>query len=498
MRALRNQSGVAMVTVLLVGASLTAVASVATFATVREFNAARDDRRGTAALAYAEAGIDRFIQHLKSGLITYNTLNSAGCGGRPPLAIPPGEIGEGGRYTASLTVFDPYATTPANRFPPAACLNRPTSPHPGQDTDPSSAGVQGSDKTYFVITATGQHPAASRVVRQVVAVSPVGLPIGLYANSMDPQAHITYTGVSAVAESYVRDRKFMTFLGNDSYYKVGDFFSEVGVTGRDLSASVPAAVHAGTQILIQSSRDPEFTGGTTGTKNCTANGTNPLQSLWDSDGSAGSGAITSGCGTTPSVFPNSSKFTATQLARLSNPNLSPQDRETLKDAARSYGLYCSINTLFVYTCTQQGQPIGALWQAAIQGIQLSGTFNYVAYFEFLGGPTALNNVNWPQGAAGSVWPCHDNPDLTHSIVAVVENGGISANGAGGSQVNGAFFVDGDFESTGAFTFNGTIVAGGEQRHQSSSSRYTLDACWVKNMPGPFLTVEQGHWSELDR
>lgn len=497
LRGLKTEAGVAMITVLLVGATLTAVASVATFATVREFNAARDDRRGTAALAYAEAGIDRFVQYLKSGLITYNTLNSAGCGGRPPLAIPQGVLGEGGSYTASLTVYDPYAANPADRFPPTACNNRPTSPHPGQDTDPNTAGVQGGDQTFFVITSTGRHPAAARVVRQVVAVSPVGLPIGLYANSMDPQANITYTGVSAVVESTVRDRKFMTFVGDDSYYKVNDLFSEVGVTGKDPAAPVPAAVHAGSQILMSASRDPEF-GGANGTKNCTANGTGNFQSLWDSDGSTGSGPITSGCGTNLGVYPNSSRFTATQLARFANPTLSPQDRQVLKDAARTYGLYCSISTLLIYDCVRQGTPIGANWTGAIEAIQTAGTFNFVTYFEFTGGTAALNNVHWPPGAAGSVWGCNDNPDLTRSVVAVVENGGIKVDGAGGLRINGALLVDGDFESTGEFTFNGTIVAGGEQRHQSSSSNYSLDPCWVKNMPGPFLSVEQGHWSEVDR
>lgn len=490
-----DECGVAMVTVLLIGASLTAVTSVATFATMREFNAARDDRRGTAALANAEAGIDRFVQYLKSGLINFNTLNSAGCGGRDPLAVPIGDLGDGGSYTASLTVYDPYAVNPLDRFPPAACANRPVSPHPGQDTDPNTPGIQGGDQTFFVITATGQRPLATRVVRQVIAVSPVGLPIGLYANSMDPQANITYTGVSAVVESTVRDRKFMTFVGDDNYYKVSDFFSEVGVTGKALDAPVPAAVHAGGQILMQPSRDPEFTGGATGTKNCTANGNS--QSLWDSDGSSGSGPITSGCAPNPSVFPNSSRFTATQLARFANPNLSPQDRQVLKDAARAYGLYCSISA-GAYSCVQQGTPIGSNWEPAIQGIQNSGTLNFVAYFEFETGNATVNDVDWPPQQAGTVWPCHDNPDLTRSIVAVVENGGITARGAGGSQVNGAFIVDGDFEATGGFEFNGTIVAGGEQRHQSSSSSYSLSPCWVKNMPGPFLSVEQGHWSEVDR
>ena len=47
MRGMRNQSGVAMVTVLLVAMVMTVVASAAAFSTINELKAGQDDRQGS-------------------------------------------------------------------------------------------------------------------------------------------------------------------------------------------------------------------------------------------------------------------------------------------------------------------------------------------------------------------------------------------------------------------------------------------------------------------
>ena len=149
----RNERGVAMVTVILVGAAMTAVVSVAAFAGVQEFRTVTDDKKASAALSYAESGVDRFLQYMRLGSVSWNRLWTAGCE-KPALPIPEGVVGSGS-FDANLTVFNPYAATAADRFPPAACSARPTTPH---------------DTGYFAISATGQHPSAKRIVQQVVAV----------------------------------------------------------------------------------------------------------------------------------------------------------------------------------------------------------------------------------------------------------------------------------------------------------------------------------------
>jgi hypothetical protein len=477
MTRLADERGVAMLTVLFVGAALTAVTTVAAFATIREFQASQDDRKAAGALSYAEAGVDRLISYLKSGRVTYGTLNAAGCAS-PPLGLPTGTVGSGS-FTAQLTVYDPFAANPADRYPPAACANRPTSPHPGQ----------GGDNTYFVITSTGQHPAAKRVVRQVVSLKPVGLPMGLYAHAFDLKAHPSFPSVSMISETTITDRGKDQFSGTDPYYKIGDFFPSV--TGRALTDPVPAGAHALTGIYLKKSSNPEFPP----TKNCSANN-GDSQSLWDSDGSAGSGAITSGCAGQVG-YPSTSKFTAAQLAAIGSPTLSDQDYQAIKEAAQTYGVYCSFpgyGGSGASLCTREGVDVGASWSQAVQDLLASGVNNIAAYFEFRSGTPSQNNLDW----SGSVWGCNDNPALSRSIAAIVRNGGVNEGGAGGNMVNGAFILDGDFNATGNFTFNGTIVSKGTVSFGSSSENIGMDACWVKNTPGAFFKVVPGQWSEVDR
>ncbi len=203
--SLGRESGVAMVTVLFIGAVMTAVSSAAAFSTIQEFRQGRDDRKASEALAYAEAGVDRFIRYIgKGGALTYNDLNRAGCGD-PPLTIPPGKVGNG-QFTASLTVYNPFASNPVDRFPPAACAGRPTTPHPGQ----------GGDLTYFVITSRGTPPDAVRVIRQIISVEPIGIPVGLFANNFILKAHRAYNNVSMVARGIITERINDSFKGNES------------------------------------------------------------------------------------------------------------------------------------------------------------------------------------------------------------------------------------------------------------------------------------------
>ena len=152
-------------------------------------------------------------------------------------------------------------------------------------------------------------------MQQVIAIKPIGLPIGLYASAFDLKASPTINNVSMISETTITDREKYRFNGKDSYYKMSDFFS--AVTGRSLTEAIPAAAHAISGILLKKSGNPEFPP----TKNCTANNGNS-QSLWDSDGSAGSGAITSGC-TGQVGYPNSSKFTHRSACRRSDARPSP-------------------------------------------------------------------------------------------------------------------------------------------------------------------------------
>lgn len=486
-----SERGVAMVTVLFIGAVMTAVTSVAAFSTIQEFRQGRDDRKASEALAYAEAGVDRFIKFIKtSGSINYNDLNSAGCGVNPPLSIPSGKIGNG-LFTASLTVYNPFASNPVDRFPPAACNNRPVTPHPGQ----------GGDLTYFVITSRGTHPDAARVIRQIISVEPIGLPVGLYARNFILKAHPAYNNVSMIAAGIITDRINDSFKGNDSYNLVSDLYPE-GVVGRNLSDPAPAAAHAGEQILLKLSSTPEFTGSTLnpgGYKNCLADRT-PGRSIWDTQGFCcpnGAGPITSGCpssSTDPTApgYPKSSVFNYVQPP--------PPPHEDYLEGARSSGIFCSfpgVGGSGATTCTSRGVPFTYSensFVTAMTQLQLAGVRNFIVYVEYRSGTATQNNFSWD----GSVWGCNPDRLLNRSVVVDIRNGGFSDIGAGGDKINGAIFAEGDFNTTGRMTFNGSIHIGGTASFGGSSELVTLDPCWVKNFPTTFLKVLPGHWSEVDR
>lgn len=489
----QDQTGVALVTVLFVAAALTVISSTAAFVTISELRAGNNDRRALAALSYAEAGIDRFVSFIKSGQVTYKDLNVAGCS-KPPLALPTGQV-QVGTYSASLTVYDPNPPSgnPADRFPIApnggACATRPTNPNlPGQ-----------ADQSFFVITSVGKHPAATRTVRQVIALELIDLPVGVYARSVNMQSskHPFYT-VSMMSETEITHRRSISFVGNDPFYRVEDFFT--GATGRAMTAAVPAAAHAAVQNYLFQSRDPEFE---FVTKQCAGNGNDsgaiPSQSLWDSDGSAGSGPISSGCPgwAAGAEWPAESKFTAAQLQDLAPAKLSEQDHQTLRDAAQRYGVYCSlpgVGGTGLSTCYKQGVvQSGTDIVAYVETTSLS-TNNFITYIDFRSGTALENNMT----ARFTVWGCNDNPDLSKSVVTVVRNGGVDWGGAGGNKVNGALIIDGDFAATGSFEFNGSIVAGGTLNIRSSSQKFGINECWVQNMPAAFFRSTPVQWAEVDR
>ncbi len=507
-KTLRSDRGVAMITVLLIGAALTSVASVATFATIREFGASDDDRRSAQALAAAEAGIDRFLVYLKSGKVTYGLLNQAGCGDDPPLALPQGEIGAG-TYNASITVYDNNGIGTA-QFPPAACLTRPTRPVLGQD---------GVGNTYFVITSQGSFAGATKILRQVVSLQPIGLPVGIYAKSITVlSGQHDFLTVSMISETTITNRLNLGFEGLDPWYVMRNVFPDpanpllANVTGADATDPVPAAAHAAGTIFLKNAKDPEFVPPVT--KHCAANLDIPAQSIWDSDGSGGSGAITSGCSAWPGyppvgggagVYPKTSKFTADQLATFASPRLSDEDYQMLKDAAQAYGVYCSFpgdGGSGDATCTRAGTvvPVGeADYFTQVKELADAGNKNILGYVDFRAGDPEDNNVpNSVNLGNDTVYGCNDDPDLSKSLVTVVRRGGVDYGGSGNDSINGAFILDGDWKSQGDFTFNGSLIAQGNIHFQSSTQDYSLDSCWVKNTPGPFFRVATQAWSEIDR
>jgi hypothetical protein len=485
-RRLRDQSGVTMITVLFVGAALTALTSTAMFVTIQEFRAGTDDKKAAEALAYAEAGIDKVLLELRRDVWHFGELRRAGCPEQPKELFVQDNIGAAGKYRATLSVWDPNAATPAARLAPAACNVAPHNSSEPRTTQPR----------LLAITSTGEHPTARRVVRQIIEMKPLGLPIGIYADRIDANGNGGMVSISMLSPTDIVGREKMAFAGLDPYYTKDDFY------GNGDKSKIPAAAHAGGQI---------YGGSGTGTKehppspNCNANrttGTNPGaqgQSLWDGsnwttgpdangNGYPDESEITSGCpGQTG--FPPTSSFNAAAQQRVSpTPKLTEQDYLTLKGAAKSSGLYCLNGT----NCLREGASItlGNNVRNSDLGALVNKT-NFVVYFEYTSGDPFTNKVNWN----ATIGPCSDDPNVHRSVVLIVRNGSMEMQS--NSRITGfALVPEGAFDSAGNYVSEASIIA--KEFRLRGQADLRLSDCWVRNMPIPFVDVIPRGWSEVDR
>jgi hypothetical protein len=483
-----SQRGVAMVTVIFVGAALLVVSSTAAFIAVREFRAGSDDRKATGSLAYAEAGVDRMIHYIRnSGAVTFGALRQSGCS-NPPISIPATNIANG-TFSVTAWVYEPDGATPVDKLATQHPRNNGTSTFACSNVPATPRATM-----HLALESTGESPTAKRVVQQVVEIEALGLPVGVSADSIEASGTPQTIGISMISDQKIIGREKIRFTGTDPYYTLGDFWPDGPFpTGIAPSTPIPSAAHAVQGIYEKSNgTDWEFRNGTT---NCDANGTGG-QSLWDSDGVGNvtpqHGPITIGC-SGQAGYPPHSYFSAADRARIAPDSLDEADHRALKQAAQAYGIYCRIPTSGTATCSKQGvsYPSRSVWQDGdVESLFAAGTLNFVAYFEFIGGSPLSNRVKWK----ADVWGCSDNPAVNRSAVIVVRNGGMDLEN--GADVNGALLLDGEFKYAGSVFFNGTIVA--EKFDISGGSTFSLDPCWVRNMPGPFLSVTPTHWSELDR
>lgn len=526
MRRLRAQRGVAMITVLLVGAGLTAVSSVAAYSAINELRSANADGRSSKALAYAEAGVDRFITHIRGGTYTFNQMNRAGCTVAgityPPLTIPTGLVGDEGAYTAEMTVYNPGALTPENRFarnpavPGDACTPfYPTGVNggarPTKIIDWPEEGTPPSPTAYFQITATGYvgsvaNFSARRVVRQVIRIQPKGLPIGIYGQNLLVGGSARLITISAFSETDVQGRNGVDFEGIDPYYTYEDVFPG-GVVCPDLSVCgptkhVPAAVHAAGTLVFTNNAIEFSTGVPNGgvpPTNCRANKSNSsTQSLWDSDGSSAAGTLTAGC-TGQIGRPVHNRFTTADLTRLIT-KVTEDDYEAMKSNAKANGIYCSLpgfGGTGLAQCQVRGISTGSDFQNGPETLRAAGVKNYIAYFEYRSG-TAAQNSGGTRGVPwnDSVGPCSNDPAVHESVTIVIRKGGISVNG--GSTNNGAIIMDGSFENANGTGFwNGPVISN-SRIDATGNFDFTLNSCWIDNMGGAFIKVTPTQWFEVDR
>lgn len=468
-----REAGVAMVTVIFVGAALTVVGTSASVMALRGLKSSTDAKAGSQAVAHAEAGLERFLNELKRGGFGIADIMEAGCQ-KPPVTLPQGVIGSG-TYSAELTVYDPNQP-PTSQVPasPWSAANDAVAPCTGR---PNSARTP----QLYAISSTGSAGTGRRVVRGVVTITGAGLPGGVFVSKLDANGNPDFQNISLFVKGDVSGREKLSFTGNDLIYLLGDVYP-----GQSMATYVPAAVHATGAIYLKGDNKGQEH---PPNPNCVANPRGTAgQSLWD--GSVTGGTVTGGCAG-QTGFPPTSKFTLTDFTRLGGaPNLPQLDEPTylsLKSSAQSSGIYCSIPTSGTAACTKAG----ATWTmpATVVDADLAGLPpNFVAYFEFAPNSNPLaRDVKWN----ATVGPCESGK----SGIVVVRNGGLTFRGTG-SLTGNVVAPEGIVDAAGGYTITGGVIS--KEMRLRGTATMKMTPCWTENSPAAAISVTGGRWSELDR
>ncbi|HYP22736.1 MAG TPA: hypothetical protein VEV43_04110 [Actinomycetota bacterium] len=494
---LRCQRGVAMITVLFIGATLTVLTTTAAFVSVRGLRATAADARSARAMAAAEAGLERFMLDIKRGAIPIATMKTAGCD-TPPIALAPGTLGPG-TYNVQLTIYEP---TQAKKVPdsPWTAANKNVSPC----TPRSSPNL-------YAVTATGTQSSGTRVVRQVIRAIPgkSKFPLGIYADKIDANGNPDLNNISVFTRGDIIGRAKMSLSGIDENYTMRDVYSQSAFGGFSWSgglnwdSNIPAAVHATGEIYLKgtNARGREHPPSPNCTANDTRNGGYVLQSEWDGSacsGCANNAALTSDTCGGLAGYPPTARFTQADLDRIAQVrNFTEVEYEALKSTAQSSGIYCNFAST-VNQCWKNGVA-GAVdlnWQ---NGDLPAGTGStLVAYFDFPSSVnTAGNTITW-----GATWKaisgvmCNAlNPADNRMLVAVVRNGNFHF--TGNAQVTGAVLVpEGDFDSTGGPILHGSVTS--RTFRVRGNATFESSSCFAAGLPttSSELTIEG--WSEIDR
>ena len=469
-----------MVTVLFVGMALTVVVSGAAFISVREIQAGRDDQRGGRAMAYAEAGIDRAYQFLRSPLgWKYKTLSGCPFSGTTPTSATlqsfSGSLDTGvnqGTFTANVVPYDP---TNAYCSGTIGTIDTETGP-------PLDVPYQ------MIVTSVGTYGTSSKTIRQVVELGVEDFPLGMSAQTLDANGNATIRNLTVITTSTVSGRRAIDMEGTDFFYTKGDFYPTL--TGATAAQMMPASIHSVSRVYGQGGRSihpPNL--------NCSADKDpgDGRGSGWD--GSAAGGTITSGTCTDANPPPPTSRFTQADYNRVAaTPRLSSDDHTFFRSVAQASGIYCNIPTSGATTCTRLGSTDNGIGT----NVSTSDVTNapsacptspcaFVAYFEFQGGNPTTNRVDW-NAAVPSI--CSQG-----LVVLIIKNG--STRFGGNARFSGAVFAeDGRFDTAGGPVIEGTVTA--KEVQMRGSPIYSMSQCWLNNLPGPFVTVTALRWSEVDR
>jgi len=482
-RDVRDDSGVGVITVLLVMAVMSALVITATALTVNNIGNSSRDRQALAAIATSEAGVAQAIQYLRGG-----NLSALSCIEPAPGALPgpdcqgatqswtsatnPRQVrvdgGAGGCVASSdcfkvwIGTVQPFVPNCAARHasPPTPCYGRYRI---------HSTGVSGNG------------PGARRVAVDVQA-APNNFPLGVFSE----QGFSGNGNVGLHSES-IFTGGCMVNRQDDSHPGSGVQFQYDSANNRpviDLFYDQPAAAHAVGNVSSNNTSCMSSSGGNGPIHRAAA-----CNSTFKYDQDGGGAALTGGDGcyggytrSDGSRYPTSSKFTAQDLQNVGyRPRgLTDAQYDALKAQAKAEGTY-NVTT--------------ASLSATLTGLVAAGLTSPVLYWD--NSSVSLSATDLPSAflrALSTSATCGQN-----SLTIVVTGPGHDLSYQGGNTapyVAASIFVpDGTLTGVGGRNTIGTVFA--KTVDLGGNIDFYLDNCFVNNPPGGALDVQVTGFREDD-
>lgn len=511
-RAYRHEEGMAMLTVVMLGLAISAIAMTVMVASVAGLNTASHDKSSAAAQATSDAGVAEALQYIRASGLAQLTCTEALDSDVPSVSCS-SNVGWANNVTPEVVVPGVGTTTPASCVvATTACWEvwigtiQTYKPPIGP---PGSTGSTAVQPAILRIHSTGYaaNGSAARTVDVDVQAMPAQFPVGMYAE----QAMST----NGDMEVY-----------NESIFTPGTVTLKCPLRGFDYEYGIPAAVHAGGSLYYENkgSSNCGFSGlggGATPAHLPACNTTvvpsgpvspsaspAPGETIFDQDANGAALSSGDGCygmsGTYYGQFPNAdpsypttSNFNANQLAAYGyNPmGLTSQEYSDLKAQAQSLGTYY----------TTYGGSTGvtsATVYSALSTLASEGVSSPVVYFDFPSGtsPTAVDLKgmfpSYYTRVPGQSTGCSQN-----SVTVIVRHDDVTSSGnaspAPGSPepVISLFAPEGSFSDTGGTGYIGTLFA--ENINMSGSTGFQLDPCFVASPPAGILDVRVLNFRSVD-
>lgn len=453
-RRVDGDTGVAILTVLLIMAVLTALSTTVAVITINNSQNSSRDRQAGSATTIADGGLAEAVNYLRG---TAGAAQALAC-------APACTNNDWGSATAPHRVV-----VDATRYY-LVYFELIASPTPSNHTTVFRVHSQGY---------AGAGPGARNVTVDLQYTPSSSFPIGVFTNYFDAGGTGTITSESVFSDGCINQREHLKMSGVDPYYGVPAAAHSSGIvtdTNGTCGTNDPGNIHrsgycnnqaqSGNNVDLRGDQD-SLGGVLTGTP-CYRYAASPGHPA----GTAGS-------------YLETSLMTSTTLRQqfgYRSGGLSPSELDTLRAAAKAQGNYYTTTTYNVPNATTQPQAV-LFFDLATAGSTVD-----------LG---ALDTGGYSRTAGLS----KTDPSCTSKqlfIVVLNGNAKLVSNATFVTQmfVPSAGPTNGTLQLGGGVNIIGTVYA--DHINQSGNSTYSLDDCFLSSLNGNQFSITLTNFREVDR